>query len=183
METDGKALAAPANRKAASKIMQVAESRLEPWEHAFCELMAQRDKPLPKSKQAEAATLLAGFPVSAKEVEDLRHRRAYRRLLYELKAKRQEVLDEDKSIFLEAAPDAARLQAKAVRHLLEAKEVDVRAVPAITQPFVDRFWEKKQHVETKQTVVTINLTMKQAEALDEEPIDVEYEELSSEQVP
>jgi len=149
----------------------------------FCELMAQRDKPLPKTKQAEAATLLAGFPVSAKEVEELRHRRAYRRLLYELKAKREEVLNEAKSIFLEAAPDAARLQAKAVKELLDAKVVDVRAVPAITQPFIDRFWEKKQHLETKQTTVTINITANQLAALDEPPIDVEFEEISTETVP
>jgi hypothetical protein len=165
--------------------MQVGESRLEPWEHAFCELMAQRTKALPKTKQAEAASLLAGFPVSVQEVTKLRDRRAYRVLLYALKSKRQEVLDEARSIFLDGAPKAAALQVRAVEEMMDqpAGKLDIRAVPQVTAPFIERFWEKKQHVETTQTTVTITITANQQAALDADPIDVEFEEVTTEQVP
>src|SRR5580765_6298643 len=92
--------------EAATELQRANASILEPWEQEFCERMALREKPLSATKQAKAASGLAGREVTVAEIKRLRDRRAYRTLKYSIRAHRQEVLDEARGIMLETLPDA-----------------------------------------------------------------------------
>ena len=157
-------------------------SMLEKWEEEHARWKAFTENPIPLTKQALACSGLAGREVTVAEVKALRDKRAWKNLVAQLRADRQEKIDEARAIMNETLPEAAALQRRAINELNAAEpgKLDVRAVPPITQPYLERVWPKKTEQETKVTVVTVHLTTAQKVGLESEPIEVEAEEIEPE---
>lgn len=164
---------------------------LSPWEKKFCEWMVEKyPSSVKKTDSAKACSAYAGREVTIKELNTLRQRRAYRRYYTSLVAQNKEKLDEARVIMNEGLPKAAQLHVRAIDEMLTAKDkdgkllaVDIRAVPAITAPFLERVWPKKTESEHRELVITVNLTGNQVAGLNEPIMDVEFEEVTTEIVP
>lgn len=164
---------------------------LSPWEKKFCEWLVEKfPSSVKKTDSAKACSALAGREVTVKELNTLRQRRAFRRYYTSLVAQNKERMDEARVIMNEGLPKAAQLHVRAIDEMLEAKDkdgkplpVDLRAVPAITAPFLERVWPKKTESTTVATKITINLSADQlrglnspasiVEAVDAEVISIE----------
>lgn len=186
METDGKALVR--RSKVARDASQIISGSLEPWEEKHCRWLAElegRNIPYPDQAFVCSQRDWADRVVTTDEVKRLRDKRAWRTLKYAIRAGRQEHADLAKSIINETLPEAAALHRRAIASLAAAKDnaIDVRAVPALTMPLLERAWPKKIEQETRSTVVTINISATQQLGLDQEPIEVEAEEVEAEIIP
>lgn len=171
METDGKAL------------VSLGEV-LSPWEKKFCEWLVEKyPSSVKKTDSAKACSALAGREVTVKELNTLRQRRAFRRYYQSLVAENKEKLEEARVIMNEGMPKAAQLHVRGIEQMLTDAKVDIRAVPAMTAPFLERVWPKKTESETRSTIVTINITATQKASLDIPMMEVEAEEVTSEIVP
>lgn len=164
---------------------------LSPWEKKFCEWMVEKyPSAVKKTDSAKACSAYAGREITIKELNTLRQRRAYRRYYQSLVAQNKEKMDEARVIMNEGLPKAAQLHVRAIDEMLGAKDkdgkqlpVDLRAVPAITAPFLERVWPKKTESETRSTIVTINITANRQAQLDTPMFEVEAQEVEYETLP
>jgi hypothetical protein len=189
MESEGKAISPiPAKRRRVQREANaILAGKLEPWEEKHCRWLAECEGNVSYPDQAFVCSSpeFAGRTVSVDEVKKLRDKRAWRNLKYSIRAQRQEYADQAKSIINETLPEAASLHRRAIASLAAQPDgkLDVRAIPSLTMPLLERAWPKKTETENRTTVVTINISATQKAGLDEQPIDVEAEVVEAEIIP
>ena len=143
---------------------------LKPWQFKFAQWQVNHHLKVQRiDEQVKAASLFAGADIKPSALKALRENRVFQLYKHKLRENAREAAAER---FWAAAPEMVDIHIDAAKGLHEAQEY--KSIAAFTQPYIDRIVPKKDE-QANQNVVNVVLSVKQAEAIDEEIPEVEYE--------
>lgn len=154
---------------------------LEPWEVSFCKWLASRHATQIRH-QCEVATQLAGTAITVAQLKAIKRKPGWWEAWPLFRREFETDLKVARAIHEETALSAAILNRKLLKKLHqkvkdEANVMEVvRAAPALTTPYLDRSWPKKEETEHAPQVV-IQLTPQQSLSLSSPILEVEATEV------
>jgi hypothetical protein len=146
---------------------------LLPWELEFAEWLANQPKRTSLAEQQEKASELSQRTIGRRGLRNLKDRATFREFFGELQLG---ALRAARAKLERRMPEYIDAHHKGVHLALDAQ--DYRAIPAYTNPMIERVWPKRDDVGANVAVV-VQLQPKQQAMLDTPTIEVEYEVIAS----
>ena len=146
--------------------------QLQPWEMAFAEWYANTPVRPKLAEQYDQADLMApeGFNPGKSYIETLKRSTAWSEYIIAIKEDNLELARKKLTGNFSSAVDAH------FEGLEKARDAeDYKAIPAFTNPILDRIMPKNTASEQAAVAVQINISNTRQDLLDEEPLTVEYE--------
>lgn len=148
---------------------------LEAWQLAFCKWLAAHPHSRMKT-QEEMATMLSGTPMFHVAIRNMRATKAFRAMYGRYRSAILQRLDEHRETFeTENIGKAIKAHSEALDLAMAAK--DYRAIPPLVDPAIKALYKHTEEHQDKPMIV-LNFGGGRGH-LDDAPIDVEYEQLSS----